>query len=33
MRVIQFNVYFNHHFHIFILLSYITQYSHLYKCE
>ena len=26
MRLIQFNVYFNHHFHIFIL-SYITKYS------
>jgi len=31
MRLIQFNVYFNHHVHIF-MLSYITRYSHLRKC-
>jgi len=32
MRLIQFNVYFNHHIHIF-LLSYVTKYSHFRKCE
>jgi len=28
MQLIQFNIYFNCHFHIF-MLSYITRYSHL----
>jgi len=32
MRLIQFNIYFNNHFHIFTL-SCITWYSHVHKCE
>jgi len=32
MRLIVFNVYFNHHVNIFIL-SYITRYVHFRKCE
>ena len=32
MRLIQFNVYCNYHFHIF-MLTYITRFSHLHKCE
>jgi len=30
MKLIQFNVYFNHHFHIF-MLNYIMRYLHLHK--
>jgi len=32
MPLIQFNVYFNHYFHIF-MLSYISKYSHFHKCK
>ena len=32
MQLTQFNIYFNHDVHIF-MLSYITRYSHFRKCE
>jgi len=32
MQLIQFNVYFNHHVHIF-MLSYTARYSHFRRCK